>query len=115
MITLQTIQETLDKQVSPTDREGLENKLVSCIELLGASAKLKSEAYKSLCEAKQKVMRGNPHLKTNELKLRIEAFTSEEQGEYMLAERLNVSLSKAIDGLKAVLNITSKDDLVKWD
>jgi len=114
LITLQTIQDTLDKQVSPTDREGLETKLVECIELLGVSAKLKSVYYALLCDAKNKVIKNNPDMKTNELKLRIEAWTGEEQATYLLAERLNVSLSKAIDGLKAVLNITKEQDSTLW-
>jgi hypothetical protein len=114
VITLQTIQDTLDKPVSPTDRDGLETKLVACIELLGVSAKLKSNAYKALFLKKEKIMDINEGMKTALLRMTVEAGTANEQAEYLLAERLNVSLSKAIDGLKSVLNITAKEAEPKW-
>jgi hypothetical protein len=114
VITLQTIQDTLDKQVSPTDRDGLETKLVACIELLGVSAKLKSIKYDKLYSAKRRVMENNPYMKTALLRMTIEAETSHEQAEYMLAERLSVSLSKAIDGLKSILSITKEHDSTVW-
>lgn len=109
-----TIQETLDRKVDPTDREQLEKKLNDCIELLGISAKLKSQAYKRLFEKKGEVMETNEGMKTALLRMVVDAETASEQAEYLLAERLNVSLAKAIDGLKSVLNITKEEAAIKW-
>jgi hypothetical protein len=114
-MTLETIQEVLDRQVSQDDQQALERKLVDCINLLGVSAKLKSEAHKKLFQAKYKVMKAHPSERVALLKMIVDAQTAEEQAEFMLAERLNVSLAKAIDGLKAVLHITAPEAEIKWD
>ena len=109
---LETIQYTLDRKVDPSDRESLERKLNDCIELLGISAKLKSLTYKKLFKKKEKLMIENEGTKTALLRMIVEAGTSDENAEYLLAERLNVSLSKAIDGLNSVLNIPKDESAV---
>lgn len=110
---LEKIQEVLNREVSQDDTAGLEAKLLDCVNLLGASSKLKAEAHRALFKARDKIIRNNPDAKTAHLKLIVDAQTADEQAEFMLAERLNVSLSKAIDGLKAILNISSEEE-VKW-
>jgi len=73
---------------------------------------MKAEALGNLERAKGKVLNDYPDMNSRKLKMLMDAITAKEQEDFTLAERLNVSLFKAIDGLKAMLSIQS--DEVKW-
>jgi len=113
MTDLETIQEVLDRRVSKDDIDAVENKLMDCINLLGLSSKLKANAHRNLFDAREQIIDKYPDTKVAMLKLYIDSQTSDEHAKFILAERLNVSLAKAIDGLKAIMNI-KEEDSVKW-
>jgi len=113
MADLEIIQQTLDRKVSIDDIKEVERKLLDCINLLGASSKLKADAHKTLFNARESIIDKYPDTKVAMLKLYIDSQTAEEQADFILAERLNVSLAKAIDGLKAIMNI-KEEESVNW-
>lgn len=108
------IQEILSRQIDHQDRDAAERKLNDCINAIGASVKLKAKAFGDLEKAKGKVMQNHPDLSVALLRLRMASQTTEEQEAYMMADRLNASLFKAIDGLKALLSIQAKEAVPKW-
>ncbi len=114
-MTLEFIQKLIDRPINFDNREDAEKKLNDLLSTLGHSAKIKAQAHGNLERKKGEVMRSYPDLNYRLLKLRIDSETAAEQEQFVLAERINVSLFKAIDGLKALLNVQDKTEEVKWN
>lgn len=104
-MTLRDIQKVLDVKVDYSDRAAMENKMTDCLNVTGISAKLIAQTLGDLERAKGEVMRKYPDATYRLLKMRMDSETAQEQENYMLAQRLSVSLLKTIDGLKTLLAI----------
>lgn len=113
IMTVTDLQALLDRQIDYLDRDQAESKLNECINAIGASVKIKAQAFGELEKAKAKVIRNNPDPQYRMLKMKIDQYTTDEQEAYMTADRLHVSLFKVIDGLKALLSIQDRDT-VSW-
>lgn len=109
---LKEIESIINRQIKLADREAAEQKINDCINILGLSARMKAEALGNLERAKGKIFNEYPELNSRKLKMLTDSQTTKEQQEYALAERLNVSLFKVIDGLKSMLSIQQEE--VRW-
>lgn len=114
-MTLKQIQNVLDTKVDYTDRAMMESKMADCLNVTGPLAKLTAQALGDLERKKGAVRRNYPDMSYRLLKMHIDSETAEEQENYLLAQRLSVSLFKTIDGLKSLLSIQSEEEQeLKW-
>jgi hypothetical protein len=114
-MSLSDIQKILDTKVKHSDRNGMERKMSECLNAIGPAAKLQSKALGDLERKKGELLRKYIDLPYRMLKMRIDSESASEQEEYLLAQRINMALSKTIDGLKSLLSIQSEEGSeLKW-
>jgi hypothetical protein len=108
---IKAIRQAMEMEVSQEDLEGLQGKMLNCINLISLSAELKARAATDLANAE--LIAYDKH-KDNDsgsmiLKKIIEAEASEENGKFILADRLNAGLTHVIDGLRTIISLRKSE------
>lgn len=112
---LNTIESTISRKIDYQNAQSVQSKLNDCLNLLGESAKIKAIAYGNLEKAKAALIQNYPDQNARMLKILIDSQTVDEQEQYILADRLHISLFKAIDGLKSMMAVQEKQVEVRWE
>jgi 5-methylthioribose kinase len=111
MSKLEQIKTTLSTQVSYNDREALEQKLAECVNLLGISASYRAECFKNWQKKRAEVLLENQGHKVAMIKMIVDSESYQESAINLEAERLDVALRNAIDGIKVILSSKDEKDL----
>jgi hypothetical protein len=104
---VQAIKRAIEMEVSQEDLEGLQGKMLSCVNLIALSSELKARAVKDLADAE--LIAYNKHKDSTAgamiLKKIIEAEASAENSRFVLADRLNAGLTHVIDALRTMISL----------
>lgn len=100
---VKAIKGAIELDVTPEDLDGLQGKLLRCINLFALSSEMCARATVDLRNAELKVLQ--EHGTGTGASMRIKAMTGEEQGRLELADRLNAGLTHTIEGLRTMISL----------
>lgn len=100
---VKAIKQAIELEVTAEDLEGLQGKLLRCINLFALSSEMCARATVNLRNAELKVVK--EHGVGTGAGMRLKAMTGREQGEMELADRLNAGLTHTIEGLRTMISL----------
>ena len=100
---VKVIKAAIELEVASEDLEGLQGKLLRCINLFALSSEMCARATVDLRNAELKVLQ--EHGTGTGASMRLKAMTGEEQGKMELADRLNAGLTHCVDGLRSMISL----------
>lgn len=100
---VKAIKDAIELEVASEDLEGLQGKLLRCINLFALSSEMCARATVDLRNAELKVLQ--EHGTGTGASMRLKAMTGDEQGRMELADRLNAGLTHTIEGLRTMISL----------
>lgn len=104
---VEAIKKAIEMEVSQDDLEGLQGKLLKCVNLFALSAEMCARATVDLRNAELRVIQ--EHGVGTGASMRLKAMTAEEQGRMELADRLNAGLTHTIEGLRTMISLKKSE------
>jgi len=100
---VKAIKDAIELEVDKDDLDGLQGKLMRCINLFALSAELCARATADLRQAELKVLKEDGD--GTGITAKIRAKTGEEQAKQELADRLNAGLTHTIEALRSMVSL----------
>lgn len=104
---VKTIKAAIELEVTADDLEGLQGKLLRCINLFALSSEMCARATVDLRNAELKVLKAEGS--GSGITTKLKAMTGEEQGKQELADRLNAGLTHTIEGLRTMISLKKSE------
>lgn len=105
------IKRAIEMDVDKDDTDGLQGKMLACVNLIALSSELKARATKELMDAELIAYQKHKDNDSGSMILKkiIEAEASSEQAKFILVDRLNAGLTHCIDALRTMISLKKSE------